>query len=287
MSSIKIDNSYALTLKALHQPSNPLILANIYDPGSTTTLLSLNATHPGPVKALATTSFAIAATLSTPDPDLTLTQNLSSISQFSPLIRAANLPLTIDLQDGYGDQLIEAMQGAIAAGAVGANIEDSYPEKGFGDGMACLKSVEEASERIRTAMRVAKEMGVPDFVVNARADVLCLRPNPEGWSREMMVQETVRRGKAYLDAGATCVFAWGPFDGNVTRDEIRTLVGQFQGRLAVKLGNRREDPSVRELADMGVCRISVGGGLLNKDEEGIRRFATRIFNGGQFWSEED
>ncbi|KAH9206291.1 phosphoenolpyruvate phosphomutase-domain-containing protein [Leptodontidium sp. 2 PMI_412] len=276
-----IDNSYAQTLKALHKPGSPIVFANIFDPSSASTLISLNESHPGLVKAAATASYAVAAKLSIADEELSLPQNLSSVSQFAPLIRDARLPLSMDLQDGYGDQIVEAITGAISIGVVGANIEDSYPEKGLGGGMACLRSVEESAERIKKVVETARDAGIPDFVVNARTDVLCLKPNPEGWTREMMVEETVKRGKAYLAAGATSVFVWGGPGGLITTEEIKILVDAFHGRLAVKLGTRKDDLSVKELADLGLCRISIGPSLLKTDADGFRRGAARILQGGK------
>ncbi|PVH83876.1 Phosphoenolpyruvate/pyruvate domain-containing protein [Cadophora sp. DSE1049] len=285
-SNTRIDNSYAKTLKALHKPGNPIIFTNVFDPASATTLVSLNEAHPGLVKAAATASYAVAAKLSIADEDLNLSQNLSSVSQFAPLIRDAGLPLSMDLQDGYGDQIAEAIAGAISIGVVGANIEDSYPEKGFGVGLACLRSIEEATERIKKVIEVARDAGIPDFVVNARTDVLCLKPNPEGWTGEMMVEEAVTRGNSYLAAGATSVFVWGGPGGLITSEEIKTLVTGFKGRLAVKLGARKDDLSVKELADLGVCRISIGPSLLKTDTDGFRKGATRILQGGKLWSDD-
>ncbi|KAH7357104.1 phosphoenolpyruvate phosphomutase-domain-containing protein [Rhexocercosporidium sp. MPI-PUGE-AT-0058] len=285
-SNTLIDNSYAQTLKALHKPGFPIVFTNIFDPSSASTLISLNESHPGLVKAVATASYAVAAKLSIADEELSLSQNLSSVSQFAPLIRDAGLPLSMDLQDGYGDQIVEAITGAISIGVVGANIEDSYPKKGFGGGMACLRSVEEAADRVRKAVAIAEGAGVPDFVVNARTDVLCLKPNPEGWTRDRMVEETIKRGKAYLAAGATSVFVWGGSGDLITSEEIKTLVNAFQGRLAVKLGDGKDDLSVKELADLGLCRISIGPSLLKTDTDGFRRGATRILHGGKLWSED-
>ncbi|KAK0100753.1 hypothetical protein ONS95_007203 [Cadophora gregata] len=280
-----IDNSYAQTLKALHKPGDPVVFANIFDPASASTLISLNETHPGLVKAAATASYAVAAKLSITDEDLNLSQNLSSVSQFAPFIRDAGLPLSMDLQDGYGDQLVEAVTSAISIGVVGANIEDSYPEKGFGGGLACLRSIEEAAGRIKKTIEVARDAGIPDFVVNARTDILCLNPNPEGWTREMMVEEAVKRGKAFLAAGATSVFVWEGAGPAITTQEIKTLVDGLQGRLAVKLGSKKDDLSVKEFADLGVCRISIGPSLLRTDTDGFRKGATRILQGGKLWSD--
>jgi 2-methylisocitrate lyase-like PEP mutase family enzyme len=282
-----VNNEVALLLKSLHKPGDPIILTNIYDETSTNAVIALNESSPRLVKALATTSYGIANTFSVPDAELTLNQNLVGIRKIAPLARTAGLPLTVDLQDGYGEFLEQSVHGIIRAGAVGANIEDSYPERGFGDGMNCLRSVEESAERIRLAIKYAADIGLPDFAVNARTDVLRLKPNPEGWSREMMVQEVAERGKAFLDAGATCVFVWGGAAGEVSKEEVKLLVKEFEGRLAVKLANGKDGLSVKELAELGVCRISIGAGLYSHDMDALRKKAERILRGGQFWNEEN
>ena len=283
-----IHNEVALLLKLLHKPGDPLVLTNIWDEASANAVISLNEpSSPKLVKALATTSYGIANTFSVPDASLTLNQNLASVQKIAPLGRSAGLPLTVDLQDGYGEFLDQSIYRIIYAGAVGANIEDSYPEKGFGDGMSCLRSVEESAERIRLAIKYAADVGLPDFVVNARTDVLRLKPNPEGWSREMMVEEVVKRGKAFLDAGATCVFVWGGAAGEISREEVKLLVREFEGRLAVKLADGKNGLSVEELGKLGVCRISIGSGLYSQDMDGLRKKAERILRGGQLWSEKN
>jgi 2-methylisocitrate lyase-like PEP mutase family enzyme len=298
--SPQIDNSYATTLKALHVPSHPIVFANIYDPASTTALLSLNtppptsqephpATAPTPssskplVRAVATASYAIAASLGIADEDLTLEQNISAIRAISPLVRAAGLPLSVDLQDGYGEQLDFAVREAIRAGAVGANIEDSYPERGFGVGLSAFRECEAQCGRIRRILEVARGEGVGDFVVNARTDVFRLSPAPEGWDESRVVEEAVRRGRAYLEAGATCVFVWGGSGRGVRRGEVEILVRELKGRVAVKLADGEEGLSVRELAEIGVCRISVGPSLWAEAMKAVKRGAERILTGGQLW----
>jgi 2-methylisocitrate lyase-like PEP mutase family enzyme len=283
-----VHNEIALLLKLLHKPGDPLVLTNIWDEASTNAVISLNEpSSPKLVKALATTSYGIANTFSVPDASLTLNQNLASVQKIAPLGRSAGLPLTVDLQDGYGDFLNESIPRIIYAGAVGANIEDSYPEKGFSDGMSCLRSLDESAKRIKLAIKYAADVGLPDFVVNARTDVLRLKPNPEGWSREMMVEEVVKRGKAFLDAGATCVFVWGGAAGEISREEVKLLVREFEGRLAVKLADGKNGLSVEELGKLGVCRISIGSGLYSQDMDGLRKKAERILRGGQLWSEKN
>jgi 2-methylisocitrate lyase-like PEP mutase family enzyme len=146
----QIDASYAKTLKALHTPGNPVIFANIFDVASLHAVLSLNKTEPKPVKAIATASYAIAETLGIRDEDLTYEQNMAAIESIGRHVRNAGLPLSVDIQDGYGDRIKDAVQAVIKFGAVGANIEDSYPERGYGRGIeGSLRDIATAAIRIR------------------------------------------------------------------------------------------------------------------------------------------
>ncbi|OBT77827.1 hypothetical protein VF21_03236 [Pseudogymnoascus sp. 05NY08] len=269
---VPIDNTYALKLKALHQPSFPFVLSNVHDIPSTTTVLALNTPTSTPVKALATGSYAIAGTLGLEDADLALPLNLQALSLISPIARAAGVPLSADLQDGYGDQLRECVGGAIDIGVVGANIEDGIPATGYGKGLEGLRTLEEQVERLKVVFEVAKERGLPDFVVNARTDLFVLDPLPEGWGHEDVLKEAVRRGKAYLEAGATSFFVWGP----VTVDDVKTLVKELDGRVAVLLSGGGGKVTVAEWKEIGVCRISVGPTLWRESMAALKKAAEKI-----------
>ncbi|OBT88020.1 hypothetical protein VE02_02897 [Pseudogymnoascus sp. 03VT05] len=269
---VPIDNTYALKLKALHQPSSPFVLSNVHDIPSTTTVLALNTPTSTPVKALATGSYAIAGTLGLEDADLTLPLNLQALSLISPIARAAGVPLSADLQDGYGDQLRECVGGAIDIGVVGANIEDGIPATGYGKGLEGLRTLEEQVERLKVVFEVAKERGLPDFVVNARTDLFMLDPLPEGWGHEDVLKEAVRRGKAYLEAGATSFFVWGP----VTVEDVKTLVRELDGKVAVLLSGGGGKVTVAEWKEIGVCRISVGPTLWRESMAALKKAAEKI-----------
>ncbi|KFY71701.1 hypothetical protein V499_08128 [Pseudogymnoascus sp. VKM F-103] len=269
---VPIDNAYALKLKALHQPSSPFVLSNVHDIPSTTTVLALNTPTSTPVRALATGSFAIAGTIGLADADLTLPLNLEALSLISPIARAAGVPLSADLQDGYGDQLRECIGGAIDLGVVGANIEDGIPATGYGKGLEGLRTVEEQVERLKVVFEVAKEKGLPDFVVNARTDLFVLDPLPEGWGHEDVLKEAVRRGKAYLEAGATSFFVWGP----VTVDDVKALVKELDGKVAVLLSGGGGKVTVAEWKEIGVCRISVGPTLWRESMAALKKAAEKI-----------
>ncbi|KAI1744773.1 phosphoenolpyruvate phosphomutase-domain-containing protein [Xylaria scruposa] len=260
---------------ALHAPGNPLVIPNIWDLSSLKTVLSLNSPSSQPVKAVATASYAIAETLGLADAELSFGANLIRISQLAPRVRAAGLPLTVDIQDAYGDRLDEVVAAVVKAGAVGANVEDMKED-------GSLWSCEEHVERVKRVIRVAVENGCDGFVVNARCDVMSPASKREGTEGEegRLLDETVRRGKRYLDAGATTVFVWGGPRG--LRDaEVRTLTKEFGGRLAVKLAAGENALSVRELADIGVARISVGPSLYQAANRTVKEAAGRIVGGGR------
>ena len=152
-------NSIAQALRALHRPGAPLVLANVYDAITAKAVVGLPACH-----ALATASFSIAAAAGLKDEELDLETNMRAAVAIATVARAHAKPLTVDLQDGYGDQLDDALQGVIDLGAVGVNLEDAT-----NDGMY---KAEEAASRIRQVLEVAKRNDIPDFVVNARSDTL-------------------------------------------------------------------------------------------------------------------
>lgn len=272
-------NDLAKALKALHQPGTPLVLSNIWDAASLRALASLNTPVSSPVKAVATASWALAHARGADDPDLTADQNLAAVAELAPLAASLGLPLSADLQDGYGPRIVEVFTTAAKAGAAGANLEDSIPAAGFGRGIAgSLYPVEEAAARIQTALRAAAAAGVPDFVVNARCDVFKLDAAPELDDATRM-REALVRARAYLDAGATTVFFFGGARG-ISDAEVRTVVKELGGRVAVLLTKREGGLSTAQLAEMGVARISIGPSLYLAAMNAVKSVATNMLGGG-------
>lgn len=283
MASLKVAQTQALarTLKALHKPSSPIIFANIWDKSSLNTLLSLNASSSNtkPVKAIATASFAIAKSLGIEDAELTMDQNLTRIAELSPIARNAGLPLTADLQDGYGEDITSCVKKAIVEGGVaGANIEDLRSGNGYDVGLDGLYSVDEQVSRLKTALAAARDAGAEDFVINARTDVFMIQ---SGLSREAVLQEAVKRGKAYLAAGATTVFVWGGPTVGLRDTEIKALVEAFEGRLAVIASGKSDGLTTNELGELGVARISIGPGIWRQMTALLQETAGRLFKGGR------
>ena len=223
------------SLKALHIPGTPIRFANIWD------TISARAIAPLPsCKALATASYAIAVAANTTDDALTYEENLQGIRAIAKVAHEYDKPLTADIQDGYGDRLEEAIGALLDLDVAGCNLED------YDNANQRMYSEAEATARVKRTMEVARKRGEADFVVNARCDSLHHGGDPT---------EVIRRGQAYLNAGATNVFVWGGKRG-VSEEEVRALVEAFQGRLSVKLDF--EGLSVKQLAEIGVARVSVG-----------------------------
>ena len=238
-------NETAKAFKALHKPGEPLILTNVWDAITATAVAQSTST-----KALATASAAMAAAVGLDDDQLTLPINLSATRAIGMVAKKHNLPLTIDFQDGYGDQLEEGVREVIRAGAVGINLED------YGRELNDLYPIDVAVQRIERVMNVAKDEGVPEFVVNARTDALL-------YGRSL--SEAIVRGKKYLEAGASNVFVWGGKKrGGITRDEVVELTKAFDGKLNVSLRVIAEGLGVSELKKIGVARLSIGPQLSTK-----------------------
>lgn len=164
---------------------------------------------------------------------------------------------------------------------MGANLEDSIPSAGFGRGVAgSLYAKEDAVARIRTALRAAAAAaGVPDFVINARCDVFKLEPAEE-LDDETRMREALDRGRAYLAAGATTVFFWGGGARGLSTAEVKTLVKELDGKVAVLLTTRDGGHSTAELAEIGVARISIGPSLYLAAMNAIKTGAAQILGGG-------
>lgn len=273
-----MNNNAAKTLKDLHVPSTPVIFANVWDLASFNAVTSLNTAASKPVKAIATASWAIAATLGVKDEDLTLEQNFDAISKIAPLCRFAGLPLSADLQDGYGDRIEDVVRTAVRLGVVGANIEDSIPSAGFDKGVeGSLYGLDEQVKRLKSALAAAAEVGCPDFVLNARSDIFRLETDMDD---EDKMQEAIKRGKAFLELGATTVFYWGGSGRGISTAQVERLVKELDGRVAVKLSDAEDGLTTGELAKIGVARISVGPSLFLVANKAIKEAAQRILGGG-------
>jgi 2-methylisocitrate lyase-like PEP mutase family enzyme len=218
---------------ALHQGERPLLLPNPWDRGSAKLFASLG------FEALATTSSGSAATLGLLDGTVTREQAIASATA---IVEATDLPVSADLENGFGEDpagVAETIRLGLAAGLVGASIEDYSGRED-----EPIYAIETAAERVVAAAEVAHG-GAVRLVLTARAE------NHLHGVTELA--DTIARLQAYEEAGADVLYAPG-----ITRlEDIRQVVDSVS--LPVNVLARPGVPSVAELAEAGVRRISIGG----------------------------
>lgn len=253
MSSV---NSVAKTFRALHKPGKPILLANVWDGFSARIVASLPSTQ-----ALATASYAVAQAAGLDDDDLDMETNLRAVSIIAPIAQKFNKPLSVDFQDGYGDQLEHGIASLIKLGVVGINLEDANKDT------KKMYDIDEAASRVQRAVKAANDNGVPDFVVNARCDTML-----HGGT----LDDAVKRGKAYLEAGAANIFVLGgEAPGGPTKEEVAKLTEAFNGKLNIGARIMGSGLSVSELAQIGIARCSLGPQLQMKTTETIKQNAEK------------
>jgi 2-methylisocitrate lyase-like PEP mutase family enzyme len=245
----------AEALRALHTDPAILVLVNVWDAASARTVASV----PG-CRAIATASWAIAAAHGLADGEAIGREGM--LEAVGIVARAVGLPVTADLEGGYGetpDDVAETIERAIAAGAVGCNLEDGARED------EPLRDAEDAAARIAAARAAADAAGVP-IVINARTDVyLRGADDPEA---------AILRGQAYARAGADCIFV----PGVVEAGTIKALVDGIDAPVSVLA--RQGAPSVRELQELGVARVSFGPGPMGAALAALARVASDLMGGG-------
>ncbi|WP_448624889.1 isocitrate lyase/PEP mutase family protein [Geodermatophilus sp. URMC 64] len=221
----------ARTLLDLHTAPEILVLANVWDVVSAQVVAATQG-----VRALATASHSIAATFGYEDGEnIPLDLHLDMVARIAA---AVDLPVTMDFEAGYGDPG-ETARRAIAAGAVGGNLEDR------------MRPLDDAVAAVEAVLRAGRDAGI-DFVLNARTDAF-LHAGRDA-DRGSLVAEAVRRGRAFLEAGAPVVFVPGAVD----RDEIAALVDGLGPRKLSVIAVPKVSPAVRELEELGVARVSTG-----------------------------
>lgn len=213
--------SKADDFRGLHEDPELLVLVNVWDVASAKVVASL----PG-CRAIATASYAISASFGYGDGEQIPADLM--IETVARIVAAVELPVSADLEAGYGD-VATTVRRAVDAGVVGANIEDGNVD--FSEAVA--------------RMEAAVKAGGPDFVLNARTDQFLGGPKDLG--------EAIRRGRAFLDVGADCVFVPG-----VTEVETIGRLVEGIGPGKVSLMGSPGLPPQEELKALGVARLSFG-----------------------------
>ncbi|TNM69113.1 isocitrate lyase/phosphoenolpyruvate mutase family protein [Streptomyces sp. NP160] len=222
----------AQTLLDLHRAPELLVLANAWDVVSARAVAAVEGT-----RAIATPSHGIAATFGYEDGEqIPLDLHLDMVARIAS---AVSLPVTMDFEAGYGDPG-ETTRRAIAAGAVGGNLEDG------------LKPLEESVAAVEASLRAARDAGVPGFVLNARTDAFTKAP--QGQDPADTLAEAVRRCKAYLEVGAPVVFV----PRAARREHVEALVSELGRGVVTLISIPGASLPARELEALGVARLSTG-----------------------------
>jgi 2-methylisocitrate lyase-like PEP mutase family enzyme len=219
----------AATFLKLHTDPELLVLVNVWDAVSAKVV----ADSPG-CRALATASHSIAASHGYPDGEK-IPLNLM-IDAIGRIVAAVDLPVSADLESGYED-VADTVRRAIGVGAVGANLEDA------------MRPLDESVTAVIAAVKAGEAEGIP-FVLNARTDAFLKARDREP---EAVLLDAIERGRAFLDAGAACVFVPGRLDA-VTVGRLVAAIGQRKVSL---IGVPGSLPSC-ELQRLGVARLSFG-----------------------------
>jgi 2-methylisocitrate lyase-like PEP mutase family enzyme len=246
------------TFVELHARGNCFVIPNPWDAGSAKLLASLG------FRALAGTSAGFAFSKAKTDATIDAHDMLPHLAE---LAAATDLPLSADLQEGFGpepDDAARTITLAAATGIVGGSIEDATD-----DPAAPLYDIGLATDRIRAAAEAARGL-VFKFMLTARAENFRVgRPD---------LGDTIRRLQAYQEAGADVLFA----PGLRTKDEIAAVVSSVDLPVNVMMGTPDVGLTVAELAQLGVTRVSLGASLARAAYGAFMRGAREVLEHGTF-----
>jgi 2-methylisocitrate lyase-like PEP mutase family enzyme len=248
-------------LRKLHGGPRVLVLPNAWDVAGARVLEELG--YP----AIATTSAGVAFALGYPDGQRVSRDEMLEVVE--RIARAVRVPVTADMEAGYGTTLADMAETAkaiVAAGAVGLNLEDV-----IGETESSQVNTELQAEKIRTIRQVSASRGV-SLVINARTDIYLMPIGPEA----MRFERTVERLRAYRAAGADCVFA----PGVKGRELIEKLVKAVAAPLNILV--TPGCPSIPELQKIGVARASIGSGVMRSTLGLVRRIGKELQTAGTY-----
>jgi len=248
-----------------HQDKEILVLLNSWDIGSSKLIEGCG------YKAIATTSMGIAASLGYPDCQVIKLSEM--IEVITGIVNGVQVPVTVDIEAGYGknlNEIIDSVKKIIATGIVGINIEDSI------DLNPVLIDEMEFCERISAIRALSDSLGF-HLVINARTDSFY---TSSGSPREKL-SESIKRGNKYREAGADCIFIQPVWD----KETISTLVKEINAPINI-LANPSIGaglpPSVRELQDLGVARLSMGSSMMKATLALIKKVADELADQGTY-----
>ena len=248
----------AAALRSLHRPGDPVLLANVWDVASAKMMEELG------YNAVATSSSAVAHAFGEQDSDVMPLDVAFGVVE--RVARAVSVPVTADLEAGYQLPAEDFVRRVLAAGAAGFNLEDSDHH-----GSGVLVDEDKQAERIAAVRAAAGTAGV-DVVINARVDVYVRHVGDAA----NQLKEGVQRGRAYLAAGADCVYPIMISDERAIGDFVQGVGGN------VNVNMRAGTPPLDVLRRLNVARVSLGGGLYRIAQTAARQAAEALRAGTLF-----
>jgi 2-methylisocitrate lyase-like PEP mutase family enzyme len=254
-SAVAAANQKSQRLRELILAPEILVMPGAWDP-----LSAILFEHLG-FEAIQGGSAAIAAMLGYPDGEVIGREQ--TVAATRAVVEAVSVPVNADGERGYGgpEETAETVRALIEAGAAGMNLEDST-SSAAGRGLA---PVSDQLEKIAAVMEMKRAL-TSEFFLNARVDVFAImRDDPDA-----ALAEAIKRGNAYAEAGGDCIFYLAVTD----RETIATLVKEVAAPVSVF--GLADTPSVAELQDLGVARVSYGSAFHRAALAGLKHFSERI-----------
>ncbi len=217
-------------------------------------------------KAIQGTSGGIAAAMGYPDGEVMSRDQFVSVS--GELANALSVPFNADGEKGYGDEagVKETVRMLLARGVAGMNLEDSASKRSGGKGLVELA---EQLRKIKAVMDTKRELG-SEFFLNARVDAFHVLTDDS----KKALDEAILRGNAYAEAGGDCIF----YLSLHSRDVIGRVAKEVKAPVSILAGP--QSPSVKELQDLGLARVSYGSGFLKAAISATRKLAQEVLTQG-------
>jgi 2-methylisocitrate lyase-like PEP mutase family enzyme len=241
----------AQELQRLHAAPELLLVVNVWDAITARVVADIPGT-----KALATASHGIAASRGYPDGEVIPRDEM--IAEVGLIARQTDLPVTADLEGGYGDPG-GTVSRAIDVGIVGANLEDQ------------MKPLDASVRAVEAAVKAGEQAGVP-FALNARTDAFLKAGDRDP---EEVITDAIARGKAYLEAGATSFFVPGLLD----EAQLSRIVGEL-GERKVNIIGIPGSISLEAAQRIGLARVSYGPWSQNTALTALAKLAEDVYAGG-------
>lgn len=251
----------AHAFRAMHDRSRILLLPNAWDAVGARLFAQAG------FAAIATTSGGVAWSLGYADGECAPREEV--IAATARIARAVELPVTADIEAGFGStpgEVADMVCASINAGAVGINLEDSAP------GSHAMRDTDDAATRIHAAREAASATGV-DIVINARIDTYLQGACTDEGAR---LVDTVQRGRAYLAAGADCIYPIGLADAATIAALVKALDAP------INIGARPGLPDLDALARLGVARVSTATRFATLAWSAVAGAAAALRNSGNF-----